>query len=85
MADTRKTGQNDWRDQPPEENDSQREDGSQAQDVAEDALRMRREGGVASVPDAKHYPKEWRPEDDPLSGDAADSSTDAVEAEGHPS
>lgn len=38
MADTPKTGQNDWRDQPPEENDGQREEGSQAQDVAEEAI-----------------------------------------------
>ena len=83
MTDTQKTGENDWRDQPPEENDGQRETGSQAQDVADKALKARRGGGIAPTPDARHQPKEWRPEDDPLSSDAADTSTDAAEA--HPS
>lgn len=85
MADERKPGENDWRDQPPEENDSQREIGSQAQDVADEAMKARRAGGAAPVPDAKHSPKEWRPEDDPLSSDSADGSTDVAEVEGHPS
>ena len=47
MTDERKPGENDWRDQPPEENDGQRDEGSQAQDVAEEAEKALRAGGVA--------------------------------------